>query len=89
MNEEQILQKLQAVTAKYTKAEHLTLKTRLLDEMGLNSLAMFGLLLDIEDAFGVTFPMQKVGELRTVGDVVTALQELIREKAGADSPSSG
>jgi acyl carrier protein len=55
-----------------------------LDDLGLNSLALVELVMDIEDKFDIEIPYNantSIAEFRTVGDLVTAIQRLVAEKA--------
>ena len=40
-----------------------------LEELGVNSISMLMLMVGIEDEFAIRFPAERVGELKTIGDV--------------------
>lgn len=46
-----------------------------LDSLGLNSLAILNLLFDLEEEFGLEIDAETMGEMGTVGDLVSYLQE--------------
>jgi acyl carrier protein len=55
-----------------------------LDELGLNSLALVELVMDIEDKFDIEIPYNantSFAEFKTVGDLANAIQRLVAEKA--------
>lgn len=46
-----------------------------LESLGLNSITMLMLMVGIEDEFSITFPSERVGELKTVGDLLQIIEE--------------
>ena len=48
----------------------------LVDELGLNSLQVMELIEVIEDRFDISFPLNNLPDIRTVGDLVQQLQHL-------------
>lgn len=46
-----------------------------LESLGLNSITMLMLMVGIEDEFAITFPSERVGEIKTVGDLVRIVEE--------------
>ena len=50
--------------------------TEINSEFDLDSLAMMNLLLEIEDRFDISIPLNVIPELRTVGDLAKVVQEL-------------
>ena len=52
-----------------------------LDDIGIDSLGALTLLFEIEDRLGVDIPDDFAKSLRTVGDIVTKLQEIKNEQA--------
>ena len=52
-----------------------------LEEMGVNSISMLMLMVNIEDEFGITFPVERVGELKTVGEVADVIKECLHVSA--------
>lgn len=53
--------------------------TDLVSELGLTSLKIMDLLMEIEDRFDVTVPLNRLPEVRTVGDLAAMLERLIKE----------
>jgi acyl carrier protein len=56
--------------------------TDLIDELDLTSLKIMDMLMEVEDRFDVTVPLNKLPDVRTVGDLATMLHNLVN-----DSPS--
>lgn len=46
-----------------------------LESLGLNSITMLMLMVGIEDEFTITFPSERIGEIKTVGDLVRIVEE--------------
>lgn len=51
--------------------------TELVGELGLNSLKIMDLLMEVEDHFDVTIPLNSLPKIRTVGDLAAMLEELV------------
>ena len=54
--------------------------TEINSEFELDSLAMMNLLLEIEDRFDISIPLNVIPELRTVGDLAEVVQEYREER---------
>ena len=46
-----------------------------LESLGLNSITMLMLMVGIEDECAITFPSERIGEIKTVGDLVRIVEE--------------
>ena len=46
-----------------------------LESLGLNSITMLMLMVGIEDEFAMTFPSERIGEIKTVGDLMRIVEE--------------
>ncbi len=46
-----------------------------LESLGLNSITMLMLMVGIEDEFAITFPSERIGEIKNVGDLVRIVEE--------------
>ena len=46
-----------------------------LKSLGLNSITMLMLMVGIEDEFAITFPSERIGEIKTVGDLMRIVEE--------------
>jgi acyl carrier protein len=57
------------------------------DELGLDSLDRVSLAFDIEEKYEIEIPEDKLGQIKTVNDMVTGIEEALRRK-GAGSQAS-
>ncbi len=54
----------------------ITLDSKIVDDLGADSLDVVELLMQLEDSTGKTIPDDKVAEIKTVGDLVKILETL-------------
>lgn len=54
-------------------------ETELVADLGLDSMQVMKLLLEIEDRFDISIPLNILPDVRTVGDFVVRLQQLENE----------
>ena len=57
-------------------ASKVTLDSKIVDDLGADSLDIVELLMQLEDSTGKTIPDDKVTEIKTVGDLVKILETL-------------
>jgi acyl carrier protein len=86
---DEVAQKVIATLAsvKRIPAENITLETNLQD-LGIDSLDVFTLLFELENAFKVSIPDDDVRSIKTVNDIVEGVKKIIAAKPPAD-PSVG
>jgi acyl carrier protein len=53
-------------------------ETELVGELGLNSLKVMDLLMEIEDKYDITVPLNILPDVRTVGDLAGQLEKLLQ-----------
>jgi acyl carrier protein len=63
-------------------------QTRLSEDLGVDSLALLDLGMTLEDTFDVGLPDMVLGEVRTVGDLVRAVQERAAPAQVRDAPAA-
>lgn len=63
-------------TVKRIPADKITLETNL-QEMGIDSLDVFTLLFELENAFKISIPDDDVRSIRTVNDIVEGIKKII------------
>ena len=56
-------------------AESLTLDTKIIEDLGTDSLDIVEMLMSVEDEFEVEIPEEKIEDLKTIGDVVDYIQD--------------
>lgn len=72
-----MIDKLKTVLKKHNIAcDNITEDTELIAGLGLSSLQIMMMALDIEDAFDIEIPDRALKDLKTVGDVLKMIQEL-------------
>lgn len=71
---EKVIETLASV--KRISADKITLETNL-QELGIDSLDVFSLLFELENAFKITIPDDDVRSIRTVNDVVEGVKKLL------------
>ena len=62
-----------------TKKEKINLKTRLVEDLGADSLDVVELIMAFEDEFGISLPDEDVPKLKTVGDIINYIKKLNRK----------
>jgi len=77
-------------SVKRIPAEKITLDTNL-QEIGIDSLDVFSLLFELENAFNISIPDDEVRSIRTVKDIVEGIKKIraappSAESAGSTSP---
>jgi len=49
-------------------------ETAIMADLEVDSVAVFDLIMEVEDGYDITFPMETVSEMRTVGDLVDTIR---------------
>jgi acyl carrier protein len=76
MAENSRLAELAALTRSVAKLPETTLitsGTRFVDDLGIDSLDLVALFLDVQDRFDVTIDEDRIGSIRTVGDLLALI----------------
>ncbi len=60
------------------KVDQVTLSSRLVEDLGADSLDVVELIMAFEDEFSVTLPDEEIGKFKTVGDVVEFMKTIIK-----------
>ncbi len=58
------------------KPEEITDKSRLVEDLGADSLDVVELIMSFEDEFNITLPDEDVAKLSTIEDIVTYIENL-------------
>lgn len=74
-------------TVKRIPADKITLETNL-QELGIDSLDVFTLLFELENAFKISIPDDDVRSIRTVNDIVEGIKKLIAAAPPAPAPGT-
>lgn len=60
------------------KIENCTESTKLVTELGFNSVSVLYLVIAIEETFGIVFDNATINDFETVGDVITYIKERLK-----------
>lgn len=55
---------------------NITRQTHITTDLEIDSVAVLDLIMEIEDEYGISFPMNLISEIRTVGNLVDAIHQL-------------
>ena len=58
-----------------------TAETDIVADTGMDSVAVMDFVLDLEEAFDITIPLDRLSDVRTVADVVAAIERITTETA--------
>ena len=72
-----VFEKIKAILAEQFDAEEdsITLETSLTEDLGADSLDLADLLMAIEDDFEVEIPDEDIENIKTVGDIISYIEE--------------
>lgn len=72
-----LFQKVCALLAPYNRNNvAITRQTVIVSDLEVDSVAVFDLIMEVEDSYDITFPMETVSEMKSVGDLVGTIQTL-------------
>ncbi|WP_372716742.1 acyl carrier protein [Immundisolibacter sp.] len=74
---QRILETLKERLTSLTEGKDVAAGTDLVGDLGLDSLQIMELLMEMEDSFDVSIPVNVIADARTVGDLVLAVQKLL------------
>jgi len=57
------------------KIESVTLESKLIEDLGADSLDIVEMLMMLEDEYGITIPDQDAMKISTIGDIVTYMEK--------------
>ena len=72
---------IQVVAARIPAGIQVSAQTRIARDLGLDSVAVMDFVMDIEDHFDISIPLDRVAEVETVEDLSRAVEALLKEKA--------
>jgi len=56
----------------------LTRDTQIAEDLEVDSVAIFDVIMDVEDNYDVTFPMEAISEIKTIGELADTIEKLRR-----------
>jgi acyl carrier protein len=72
---------IKVVTARIPAGVQVSAQTRIARDLGLDSVAVMDFVMDIEDHFDISIPLDRIAEVETVEDLRSAVVALLKEKA--------
>lgn len=69
-----------ALTAAVSRPADIEGRTRIVQDLGLDSLAVMNLMMALEDHYDVSIPLDRVAEIVTVDDLVLAVIQLTQNE---------
>lgn len=58
------------------KKDQITLSSRLVEDLGADSLDVVELIMSFEDEFGVSLPDEEIAKMKTVSDIVEYIKKI-------------
>ena len=63
------------------KNRTITTNSGIMSDLEVDSTAVFDLIMGLEDHYDISIPMEMVSDIKTVGELVAAVRELLAEDA--------
>ena len=57
---------------------NVTAQTKIVGDLGLDSVAVLDFIMDVEDHFNISIPLDRVAEVQTIGELSHAIEQLKR-----------
>jgi acyl carrier protein len=74
---------LELLTKKIDAGRRIDLESSVVEDTGLDSVSVMDFVMELEDEFDVTIPLDRIAEVRTVGDLAIAVDVLSRKCVAA------
>lgn len=55
--------------------DSITAESNIVEDLGADSLDVIEMLMTLEDEYGITIPDEKIGQVKTIGQIVELLEE--------------
>ena len=69
-------------------ASDVTPDSRIMADLGLDSLAVMDFVMDLEERFDIVIPIDRIAEVRTVRDLADAIRQIRTQSAGGTVPGA-
>lgn len=78
VTKEQIFDKICELLKPYNPENRpITMASGIVSDLEVDSVAVFDLVMELEDHYDVSIPMEMVSDIKTVGELVNAIKQLI------------
>jgi acyl carrier protein len=71
---------IKVMEARIPAGVQVSAQTRIARDLGLDSVAVMDFVMDIEDHFDISIPLDRIAEVETVEDLRNAVEALLKEK---------
>lgn len=69
-----VLDKITALLTPYNQKNiPISANTKIMADLEIDSVAIFDLVMEVEDTYDVTFPMETISDIETVGDLINTI----------------
>ena len=77
---EKVYAKICELLAPYNpKNREITMNSGIMSDLEVDSTAVFDLIMGLEDHYDISIPMEMVSDIKTVGELVAAVRQLLAE----------
>lgn len=77
---------LELLAQKVGPGRQITLESSVIEDTGLDSVSVMDLMMELEDEFDISIPLDRIAEVRTVADLAGAVEALARGDVPAGAP---
>jgi acyl carrier protein len=74
---------LEMLAKKIGAGRQIDLDSSVIEDTGLDSVSVMDFVMELEDEFDITIPLDRIAEVRTVGDLAKAVQTMLHEGTGS------
>ena len=74
---------LELLAGKISTGRKIDLGSNVVEDTGLDSVSVMDFVMELEDEFDITIPLDRIAEVRTVGDLANAVEVLSRKRGAA------
>ena len=76
-DQDPVFQKVCSLLASFNRHEIIMrTDTDIISDLEVDSVAIFDLVMEVEDAYEIAFPMETISEMKTIGDLVSTINEM-------------
>jgi acyl carrier protein len=74
---------LELLSKKIDAGRRIDLDSSVVEDTGLDSVSVMDFVMELEDEFDITIPLDQIAEVRTVGDLAIAVEKISRKRVAA------
>ena len=73
---------LEMLSKKIGAERQIDLDSSVIEDTGLDSVSVMDFVMELEDEFDITIPLDRIAEVRSVGDLANAVKAMLHEGVG-------